>query len=250
MVFHINAHGDPGPCRAIQGKCPFGSTSQHFATQEEARIAFESMQESSLTTSLEFSNGQWVRRGEVGVSNFLQQVVAKEGDQKRYRGTFEELAAAVKANLHLGTPGTGSENGDTMLVPLDPGGFYTNIVEITPDNEHLVEEIFEARVEGEAPVAKRIIRGSTYAPAKVVNIVVYRADTLAKDDDRSTWEEWEMVAILAQPEAQVPMHPATMERNASNAVGGTKRTYSDEQWAEARAYWAKHAFADEGAASV
>lgn len=244
-TYHLNEAGEPGKCSAQKGKCPFGSSAQHYADKESARAAFEQAQPTSFPVPLTLSHGQWVRKGEVGVSDFLKAVAEKRDENNRYRGTYEDLARLTKAHLAQAEPGTGSQDGDVLLVPVPPEGFYTNIIEITDENRHLVEEIYEARRDGEAPVAKRIVKGASHAPAQVVKIVTYRADVLAKDDDRSTQDEWEIVAILAQPEENVPMHPTTMERNASNATGGTLRTYTDEQWAEARAYWDRHAFADE-----
>lgn len=240
--YHLNEKGEARPCGATQGRCPYGSSAQHYPTAEEARSAYEKQQGSSFVP-LTYSHGQWVRKGAVGVSGFLRQVVAKKGNQ-RYGGTLEELAQLTQAHLSKGEPGTGSEDGDVLLVPVPPEGFFTDIVAITPENAHRVEEVTEARVEGEAPVTKRVVRGAKPAPAAVVKIVVYRADALAKDDDRSTQDEWEIVAMLTQPREDVPMHPTTMERNASHAKGGTYREYSEEQWAEARKFWSEHAYAE------
>lgn len=39
--FHINDAGNPGECRALHGQCPFGSESEHHASAEEARKAYE-----------------------------------------------------------------------------------------------------------------------------------------------------------------------------------------------------------------
>ena len=34
--YHINSKGNPAPCRAIKGKCPFGGADQHFGSRQEA----------------------------------------------------------------------------------------------------------------------------------------------------------------------------------------------------------------------
>lgn len=40
--FHINSEtGDIGPCRATQDGCPFGGVAQHYASLENAQLAFE-----------------------------------------------------------------------------------------------------------------------------------------------------------------------------------------------------------------
>lgn len=44
--FHINPEtGNPGGCRAVVGKCPFGGDDEHFDTAEAARAAFEAKHE-------------------------------------------------------------------------------------------------------------------------------------------------------------------------------------------------------------
>jgi len=47
--FHINTAGEAGQCKAVNGKCPFGSESEHFTSAEAAREAFEARQESFAT---------------------------------------------------------------------------------------------------------------------------------------------------------------------------------------------------------
>lgn len=39
--YHINAHGNPNPCSAQSGNCPFGGDEDHFRTPEEARNVYE-----------------------------------------------------------------------------------------------------------------------------------------------------------------------------------------------------------------
>lgn len=47
MAFHINPKtGNTGICKAENGKCPFGSADEHFATRNEARASYEKKQES------------------------------------------------------------------------------------------------------------------------------------------------------------------------------------------------------------
>jgi hypothetical protein len=190
---------------------------------------------------LAYSHGQWVRKGRVEAGSFLREVTEKDGGNKRYSGTLEELAVLVERHFAAQEPGTGSVDGDTLLITVPTAGFFTNIVPITDENAHLLEVKWAARVEGELPVPKIIIRSTDRIPASVVKIVVYRADALARDAGRSTEAEWEMVAILADPAAQVPMDPGTMARNHFHEVGGTYREYTAEQWATAVSFWQKHA---------
>lgn len=39
--FHVNLKGEPGKCRVVSGRCPFGSPEEHHNSKEDARAAFE-----------------------------------------------------------------------------------------------------------------------------------------------------------------------------------------------------------------
>ena len=41
-MYHVNpTTGEPGPCRASEGRCPFGGPAVHYATMDRARAAYE-----------------------------------------------------------------------------------------------------------------------------------------------------------------------------------------------------------------
>lgn len=44
--FHVNGKGEPGPCTAKEGNCPFGGEEEHHDSMEAARIAGEEKLES------------------------------------------------------------------------------------------------------------------------------------------------------------------------------------------------------------
>lgn len=193
-------------------------------------------------TELTRSHGELVHKGRVAVSAFLRQVIAKSDENRRYTGTLESLATLVETNIENFEPGMGSVDADVRLVRVPAEGFFTNIAPLTDANAAQVTIKWEARVEGEAPTPKMVITSDELIPASVVKIVIYRADVLAKDNDRSSQAEWEIVAILSQPEETVPMHPTTMARNALNLAGGTFREYSSREWAEAELFWSQHIY--------
>ena len=195
-------------------------------------------------TELALSHGELVRKDEVAVSSFLNQVIAKSGKNSRFIGTFDELEALVTEHFDNFEPGEGSVDADVRLVRLPTAGFFTTIVPITSENAGSIRVRWEARVEGEAPVPKLTVLSAENPKASVVKIVIYRADVLAKSSGRSSEAEWEIVAILAQPEERVPMHPTTMARNTLELPGGTKRDYTPEQWAEAELFWQRHAYVE------
>ena len=198
-----------------------------------------------MTEQTVVSHGVEVVPGKVAVSDFLKEAVEKTGGNRKFSGSFEELEALTSANLSHWKPGVGAVDGDVRIVELPSEGFFTEIVPITEQNKRLLEVVFNPRREGEEAVPTLILRGIEPAQAASVGIVVYRADVLAKDNGRSSDAEWEIVAILADPELpegeEVPMHPATMARNAAHLRGGTFREYGAEEWLKATLFWQRHA---------
>lgn len=54
--FHINDMGNPGPCSAAQGNCPFGGEEEHYNTINQAREAFERSKTEQMFSSLKRSS--------------------------------------------------------------------------------------------------------------------------------------------------------------------------------------------------
>jgi hypothetical protein len=193
---------------------------------------------------LVLSHGQMVLKDVFKAGDFIKSFNTVVGTQSYYTKNWEELEALVVAHRDDFEPGTGSVDNDVILVNVPAENFFTSIVEITENNAHLVRFEDVVRLEGEKSVKMNIIDG-VKSPASFVQIVCYRADVLAQDDDRSTDAEWELIAINAQVDKVTPMHPTTMARNSNHDNGGTFREYSDEEWAAAEAYWDKHAYVNQ-----
>lgn len=66
--------------------------------------------------------------------------------------------------------------------------------------------------------------------ANFIKVVLYRADVLAEDDDRSGDYDWEVVAVLCQADDEEPMNTATLMANHFGADGGTRTNMSPEQF--------------------
>lgn len=198
---------------------------------------------SSQTTVI--SHGVEVVPGKIAVSSFLQEAIEKTGSNRKFSGSLEELEALTVVHAENWTPGVGSVEGDVRIVKLPTKGFYTSIVAITDENKHLLEVSYNPRREGEEAYPLLLLRGVEPDEASTVGIVIYRADVLERDSGRSSDAEWEIVAILSDPEVpgggKVPMTPATIVRNAAHLEGGTLRSYSVEQWIEATLFWQRHA---------
>lgn len=187
-------------------------------------------------------NGVPVVEGKISVSPFAREFNQRVSENSYFDGEWDRVVELVESNWDNNEPGTGSEDGDTLLIRIpQTDGFFSPIAKITDENAHQVQEETRPRRKGEKPVTTRFINGNK-TPANVVKVVVYRADVLAKDNDRSSDAEWEIICILAQPQENVPMHPHTMERNNNHDVGGTYREYTTEEWSEAREFWANHVY--------
>lgn len=190
---------------------------------------------------LVMSHGQLVVKNKVQAGNFIKQFAIPGTGNPYFDGTFEELENVVKAHMHDFEPGTGSVDNDVILVNIPADKVKTTVAKITPENKHRVVEETHVRQKGEKPVTRKVIVG-TPAPAQYAQVVLYRADTLARDAGRSTDAEWEMVAMLGKIDNIEPMHPTTMLRNTHEEDGGTYREYSDEEWTAAYEYWDNHAY--------
>lgn len=266
--YHINPETQkPNQCKA-KVKCKYAIDSQephHFETKQEAQKHVEKELANKTETSgdlfggtsrqkktinsdgekLTKKNGVMVVEGKIKSGDFVKGFSTKEGIQSYYDGSWEDLEALTKKHFNNNEPGTGSVDGDVLLVNVPTKDFYSSIVDITPENRKSVKEIDYVRVEGEEPVKMTIVEGAKKQPARFVQIVVYRADVLAQDNDRSTDAEWEIVSVNAQLDKVTPMHPTTMKRNNDHSEGGTYREYSDKEWSDAYEYWENHAYAIE-----
>jgi hypothetical protein len=153
-----------------------------------------------------------------------------------YEGSWEELEALVLEHFDKAQPGY---RDGVVLVPVPPERFYASTVEVTEGMK--LGARFEARQEGEAPVLSIVAHDVPKQLAKAVDIVLYRADVLAEDDDRSSEAEWEIISVNARvSETPEPMDPVTMARNYLHLAGGTKGEFTAEEFAEAIIYWATH----------
>ena len=153
-----------------------------------------------------------------------------------FDGSWEELEGLVLEHFDEGRQGY---RDGVLLVPVPPERFFASTVEVVEGTELVAR--FEARQEGEEPVLSVSARGLPKQAAKAVDIVLYRHDVLAEDDDRSSEAEWEVISVNARvTEAEEPMDPVTMARNFLHLAGGTKGKFTAQEFAESIIYWATH----------
>lgn len=76
--------------------------------------------------------------------------------------------------------------------------------------------------------------------ANFVNVVCYSAEALLENGGTRTTDcDWEIVALICSPVEKEPMHFLTMARNMLEKTGGTKSTYTAEEFAESVYYWSQ-----------
>tara|TARA_Y100001958_G_scaffold119880_1_gene86965 strand:- start:231 stop:815 length:585 start_codon:yes stop_codon:yes gene_type:complete len=115
---------------------------------------------------------------------------------------------------------------------------YVRITKSTKLSAKLVK-----RRENEEPYIQiRALNGKLIKAGKV-ELILYHHDILFEKDENTTDAEWELISINALPEGitSMPMGPITMMRNQLELIGGTKATYSIDEWANSVHFWQKFA---------
>lgn len=173
--------------------------------------------------------------GSVRVSDFVKRQT-RESKHSHYEGSFDELAKLVAENLDKAKPGY---RDGVILVPVPPEKFFSGVIEVNFDT--ILVAHFEARREGERPYINVTALGEK-SPAQFVDIVLYRHDVLMEKNEASTDADWEIISINARttPEEQ-PITPMAMARNMLELPGGTKGTYTAEEFAKSIIYWSDKA---------
>jgi len=154
-----------------------------------------------------------------------------------------------------------------LFVENDFTNACTNVLKITPENEHLLRTKYEARNEKELPVLVRffpqdLVGGRANLPrAKYLDLILYSreqinaenkaqgdasAATTADSSSSSPEEEtapWGIVSIKAQDtDRELPMNPITNMRNAlGKEHGGSGIPIDRDAYLEAVRYWSDRA---------
>jgi len=179
-----------------------------------------------LKFSKKVACGEFVKRQtpESGYSHF-------EGSWE----SLEKMAANVMRYDHCVKPGY---RDGVILVDLDPFQFRSAIVKL--DENSKLKANYAPRRIGEAAFI-RVSAKAEKQRAKYAQVVLYRHDVLAENNERETDAEWEIVCIKARvTEEEEPMDPYTMARNFLHLAGGTKGDFSAEDFAKSIVYWNNH----------
>lgn len=172
---------------------------------------------------------------EVGATRFARGRHTPEGSYSHFEGSWDELAELVVAHFENAAPGN---REGVVLVRVPPERFRSSVVAVGAGTELVAD--FYARAEGEEPFL-RVRAVADKAPARFVEVVLYRRDLVDDEFDADDPAEWGIVSVNASPTDDAsPMDPVAMARNFLELPGGTKTDYSPEEFAQAIIWYSRH----------
>jgi hypothetical protein len=158
------------------------------------------------------------------IGQFFRDARKPAGYEKSYNE--DSLLKAVECNFATAIPGY---RDGVVLVRILPKYLRSSVVELTPDLK--IVTTFESRVPGETPRKRTFAVVDELPEAGSASVVLYRADVLAEDNDRSSDADWEVVTVLAHCDREPePMNPGTLMANHFKADGGTSTLMNAEQF--------------------
>lgn len=174
-----------------------------------------------------------------GINEFARRQT-KDSPFSYFDGSEEELLTVIRENFCARE--RGYREGVVIVPVCQPQTsrtlFYSGVCEVTEDTELRAE--FSARRPGEAPFLKVRAVGGEKIAAYVTELVLYSREVLGGDATEGA--DWELISINARPGADPePMSPMAMARNFLGHEGGTRATYTAEEFARAIVYWSRRA---------
>lgn len=174
----------------------------------------------------------------IACSQFVKRQT-KDSGYSHFEGSWEELEDLVSYYYDRNCITPGYKDG-VILVNLNSSfdKFRSAIVNLT--SEIKLYSSYAPRLAGEAPFIRTAAKAKKQMATRV-SAVLYRADVLDEDGDRSADAAWEIIAIKARvSDEEDPMDPYTMARNFLHLKGGTKGNFTAEQFAKSIVYWNNH----------
>lgn len=120
------------------------------------------------------------------------------------------------------------------------------IIEIIPENEHLLVSNYHTRHENELPMLVRSFpkecRSGLDCPiADNMDVILYSKEQMEKEGD-STGSDWDIVCVNAEMKVPAPMTPNTMVRNhLGTKFGGSGKEIDWDEYRRSVEFWTKHA---------
>jgi hypothetical protein len=179
----------------------------------------------------------------VGVNNFVRRQV--EGSGKTYSPhlSFEEIAKYAEKQLAKDQFYVGYRDG-VIIIKVDKKlnkNFVCPFVKIKKNT--ILESSLVQRQPREEKYIQTVALNGVPLKTGNVELILYRKDVLAENNESSTNEDWELISINAIPLGveKLPIGPITMMRNQLDIKGGTKAEYSSAEWAESVQFWQQYA---------
>ena len=179
----------------------------------------------------------------IGINNFVRRQIEGSGKTYSLSLSFEEITSHAEIQLAKGKFYEGYRDG-VLVVIADESlnkDFICPFVKINEDTRLQSRLVY--RQQGEEPYIQTVALSGKHPETGRVELILYRHDVLAENNEYSTKKKWELISINAIPKGlkKLPMGPVTMMRNQLNLKGGTKAEYSSEEWANSVRFWQKYA---------
>lgn len=162
----------------------------------------------------------------------------------------EPLLDLIRANWDKRIPGTGEiDVNRKVLVPLptylqdedhpayEQQLFFSPYTLVSPGYD-IVADVVKRQPNEDYYIQTKLAERQNYVPEEVnyAYAVCYSRAALKENGGEESKYDWEVVCLIASPVKDEPMDPLTMARNMLEKPGGTKSTYTAEQFAEAIYY--------------
>ena len=179
----------------------------------------------------------------VAVNEFVRRQTKESGKSFSSQLSFEDIALHAEVQMSAGHFKEGYREG-VRLVAAEAEitkQFTCPFVKIDKATE-LSAKYVQRRPNENFYIQVRAKAGTLLNAGKV-ELILYRHDVLAENDEQSTDAEWELVIFHALQECinEMPMGPVTMMRNQLELSGGTKAIFSTDEWAHSVEFWQHYA---------
>ena len=179
----------------------------------------------------------------VAVNNFVRRQTQDSGKTYSNSLSFDFFAKHAEQKMNRNDFINGYRDG-VRIINLDQDyvkKVFCPYVKITSDIKLKAKQVI--RKIGEEPYIQVRALNGTPLIAGSVQLILYRHDVLAENNENTTNAEWELISINAIPEGvdKMPIGPITMMRNQLNLDGGTQASYTSEEWADSVQFWQKYA---------
>lgn len=161
----------------------------------------------------------------IAISNFVRRQ-SPSSEFSHWTCSDEELLRLVNDNFSKGEQGY---RDGVWLVPVPPAGFFSGMVQLKEGDS--LEGEYKARKEGETPRKSTYCTHRNKLPALGVQIVLYRHDVLAENNEQSCDAEWEIISVNANPcEGKMPIPVGALMANHFQLSGGTATHMTDAEF--------------------